>query len=190
MLFKSAWNVLRACSLLALWSVSDGCAAAPADVAALRQSLDDACADAPASVAGDVLAILSSIDPLDAAEPQTYEPGACGGVVFEFDNPEEEPLHGAWVQASGASRAELDALSKSRCSQRVLQADYWGFKDKEWTKLAAADEAARSITDSAMGADYCQLDALMLHEGTFEKLRVVARVTQDSQTYPMHACVW
>lgn len=189
MLSMSVWSIG---SLSAMCIASAGCAAeaSATEVAALRQALEESCADAPGAVTGDVLAILSSIDPLDPAEPQRYGNAACGGVVFEFDNPDEEPLHGAWVQASGLSRGDSDALSESRCPERTLQADYWGFKDNTWTKLAAADLSAEFVPDAERGGAYCDLDALMLQEGSFEKLRVVARVAQASQTYPMRACVW
>jgi hypothetical protein len=161
-----------------------------AKVAALVRELEPACADAPADLVGDVLAIMSSSEPYDAAAPQAYGSAACSGMVFEFANPDEEPLHGAWVQASGTSLTESDVLSESRCPERVLQADYWGYKDKTWTKLGAAEESAVFMPDAESGAATCWLDALLLHEGTFEKLRIVARVTQESLTYPMHACVW
>lgn len=189
MLSKFVWSIG---SLSAVCVATAGCAAeaSATEVAALRQALEDSCADAPAAVAGDVLAILSSVDPLDPTQPQLYGDAACGGVVFEFDNPELEPLHGAWVQASGLSRDDSDALSESRCPVRALQADYWGFKEKSWTKLAAADESGDFVADSEQGGAYCDLDALMVQEGTFEKLRIVARVTQDAETYPMLACVW
>jgi hypothetical protein len=189
--FKSTWDVVPACALLALSFASDGCAdSTQTAVAELRQSLEDSCADAPVDVAGDVLAILSSIEPLDPAEPQAYGSVACGSVVFEFDNPEDEPLHGAWVQAGGPSLTDSDVLSETRCPGRALQADYWGYRDKTWTKLAAAEESAAFVADSELGSAYCKLDALLVQEGTFEKLRIAARVTQDSQTYPMHACLW
>ena len=193
MSFKSTREVLFANCVLAIGFVSGGCTAETseqAEVAKLSQALEDACADAPADVAGDVLAVLPSIAPLDPAEPQEYGNVACGGVVFEFDNPDQEPLHGAWVQASGSSGEDSDALSESRCPERALQADYWGYKDRTWTKLAAAEESGVFESDSELGSESCKLDALLLREGTFEKLRVVARITQDSQTYPMHACVW
>ncbi|HET8935189.1 MAG TPA: hypothetical protein VFN67_17190 [Polyangiales bacterium] len=183
MLFKT----MSGCCVVLIAFASGGCSAefsSPAEVAKLSRALEDGCADAPADVAGDVLSVLSSIDPLDPAEPQEYGGAACGGMVFEFDNPDEEPLHGAWVQASGATRDESDALSEGRCPERALQADYWGFKDRGWTKLAAAEETA------VFAGESCELQALILQEGTFEKLRIIARVTQDSQTYPMHACVW
>jgi hypothetical protein len=193
MAFKSTRDALFGCCVLVTACVSGGCAAevsAPGEVAKLSRALEDGCADASADVAGDVLAVLSSIEPLDPAEPQAYGSEACGGVVFELDNPDEEPLHGAWVQASGVSLSESDALGESRCSERVLQADYWGYKDRMWMKLAAAEENAVFVADEELGGGNCKLDALLLHEGTFEKLRIVARVEQDSQTYPMHAVVW
>lgn len=189
MSFRTTRDVVFSCWVLGVATVSGGCSAevsAEAKRADLRQSLEDACAEAPADVMGDVVAILASTEPLDPAEPQEYGSAACGGVVFEFDNPDEEPLHGAWVQASGLSLEESDVLSESRCPERALQADYWGYKDKTWTKLAAAEESAAFVADDG----YCKLEALMLDEGTFEKLRIVARVTQDSETYPMHAIVW
>ena len=179
MMFKT----MSGCCVMVIAIASGGCSA-ELEVTKLSRALEEGCADAPADVAGDVLAVLSSTDPLDPAEPQQYGNDACGGVVFEFDNPDEEPLHGAWVQASGATRDESDALSESRCPERTLQADYWGFKDRTWTKLMAAEETA------VFSGEDCKLDALLLQEGTFEKLRIVARVTQESQTYPMHACVW
>lgn len=172
-----------------------GCArqesAGPA-IAALDRSLEEACASEPADVAGDVLAILSSTEPLDPAEPQVYGNAACAGVIFEFDNPDGEPLHGAWIQASGESRTDADVLSEAHCPERALQADYWGYKDKAWTKLASAAESASFVPSAEAAAEggYCHLDGLIMHEGAFEKLRIVARVTQDAQTYPMHACVW
>jgi hypothetical protein len=190
---QSVRAVVLACCALGIGFASGGCSAEVStqpEVAALSQSLEDACADAPAAVAGDVLAILSSIEALNPAEPQEYGSVACRGVVFEFENPDEEPLHGAWVQASGPSLTDSDALSERRCPERALQADYWGYKNKEWMKLAAAEESAVFVADAELGAANCELDALMLHEGTFEKLRIVARVTQESQTYPMIACVW
>jgi len=193
MSFKTTKNGLFGCCVLTIAFASDGCTAefsAPAEVGKLSRALEDGCADAPADVAGDVLAVLSSIEPLDPAEPQQYGSEACGGVVFELDNPEQEPLHGAWVQASGASLMESDALSESRCPERALQADYWGYKDRTWTKLAAAEESAVFEADPEQGGGNCELDALMLQEGTFEKLRIVARVVQGWETYPMHACVW
>jgi len=185
----SIGRVLFALGVLVMASLGAACTAevaAQREVAALTHSLEEACADAPADVAGDVLAILSSIEPLDPLEPQRYGSAACSGMVFEFDNPDEEPLHGAWVQASGQPRSDADALGELRCPDRTLQADYWGYKDKVWTKLAAAEASAVFVHDAAS----CQLDALILQEGTFEKLRVVARVMQDALTYPMHACVW
>jgi hypothetical protein len=190
---KSTWIALAACSLLALCFASAGCAAeSPVQsvAAELRQSLEDECAESLPDVTGDVLAILSSTEPLNPAEPQVYGNAGCRGVIFEFDNHEEVPLHGAWVQASGLSQEDSDALGESRCVGRELQAEYWGYKDKQWTKLAAAEESAVFVADSEVGPAYCDLDALVLHEGAFEKLRIVARVTQESQTYPMHACVW
>ena len=188
-----AFKMMRGCCVLVIAIATGGCSgelATPGEVAKLSRALEDGCADAPADVTGDVLSVLSSIEPLDPAAPQDYGSDACGGVVFEFDNTEEEPLHGAWVQASGTAEAESDVLSESRCPERVLQADYWGFKDRAWTKLAAAEETAVFAEATETGGANCQLDALMLQEGTFEKLRIVARVTQQSQTYPMHACVW
>lgn len=193
MWIMSARYTLLACGALGMATVFGACTAevsAPAKVAALTRSLEDACADVPADLVGDVLAIMSSTEPLDPAEPQAYGGTSCGGFVFEFLNPDEEPLHGAWVQASGQSRSASDALSESRCAARVLQADYWGYKDKAWTKLAAAEASADTVPNADQGGGSCALDALMLHEGSFEKLRIVARVTQDAQTYPMHACLW
>jgi len=190
---RSTRGALSACSWLAMYFATSGCAAESSPqvaVGELRQSLEDACAEASADVTGDVFAILASTDPLDPAQPQDYGSAACSGIIFELDNPEEEPLRGAWVQASGLSHDASDALSESRCGDRGLHADYWGYKDKEWNRLTVAEESAAFVADSELGEAYCHLDALMLHEGSFEKLRIVARVTQQSQTYPMHACVW
>ena len=190
---RSTRGAFTACSWLVMCFAIPGCAAESSEqgvVGQLRQSLEDACAAASADVTGDVFAILSSTDPLDPAQPQGYGNADCAGVIFEFDNPDEEPLRGAWVQAGGVSQDASDALTEDRCRERSLQADYWGYKDKEWTKLIAAEESATFVAGSELGEAYCDLEALMLHEGTFEKLRVVARVTQQSQTYPMHACVW
>lgn len=164
------------------------------EVSVLRSALEETCVEAPADFAGDVLAIFSSVEPLDPSAPQRYGNAACGGVVFEFDNPDEEPLHGAWVQASGAPRTarESDPLGEARCGERTLRADYWGYikKDKTWTRLTAAEASAVFIAESDSGSAYCSLDALLSAEGTYAKLRVVARVAQGSETYPMHALVW
>jgi hypothetical protein len=178
---------------LAVCFASQGCAVesvSELNVSALRRALEDACAEATADVTGDVFAILSSIEPLDPALPQVYGSAACGGFVFDFDNPEQEPLHGAWVQASGPSGVDSDALGESRCPGRELEASYWGYKDRKWLKLAAAEESAVFEAGSELGPASCNLDALMMDQGSFEKLRIVARVTQESKTYPMHACVW
>lgn len=188
MFSRSTWIVVNVCALLIVGSTSVGCAAEPALVLGeVQQSLEEGCASAPADVTGDVFAILASTDPLDPSQPQSYGNAGCSGVVFEFDNPEGEPLRGAWVQASGSSHDASDALSEARCPDRALEAEYWGFQDNEWLKLTAAGESATFNADSEAR---CALDVLMLHEGTFEKLRVVARVTQEDETYPMHACVW
>lgn len=193
MAFKIVRGVLSGCCLFGVVCSGAGCGAEVserAEVGKLSRSLEDGCAEVVADVTGDFLAVLSSTEALDPAVPQAYGSDACGGVVFEFDNPEEEPLHGAWVQASGVSLEEGDVLSEGRCPERVLQADYWGYKDRTWTKLAAAEEGASFAADPELGGGNCELDALMLQEGAFERLRIVARVTQESQTYPMHACVW
>lgn len=193
MFLNSRWLDMRVCSLVSACFASLGCAAEPeppALVGELRQALEEGCVQAPADVTGDVFAILGSTDPLDPAQPQSYGSESCSGVVFELDNPDGEPLRGAWVQASGVSRDESDALSEARCPNRSLEAEYWGYKDNEWLKLTAAEESATFSADAEGGETHCALDALMLHEGTYEKLRIVARVTQEEQTYPMHACVW
>lgn len=185
---QSTCKVLAVYGLLAVCFGTASCGVdAEVEVLHQAQSLEEACADAPSDVTADVLAIVSSTEPLDPTEPQAYGSAACGGFIFEFDNPDDEPLHGAWVQA-GPLQLETDALGASRCPARELRADYWGFKDKEWMKLAAAESFA------AVGEDeeeaHCALDALIEQEGTFEKLRIVARATQDAQTYPMIACLW
>jgi hypothetical protein len=191
---SSKW--VEICLFAGCW-LGAGCLAdAPSGsgVSVVRSALEETCVDAPADFAGDVLAIFSSVEPLDPGAPQRYGNAACGGVVFEFDNPDEEPLHGAWVQASGAPRTagESDPLGEARCAERSLQADYWGYikKDKTWTKLTAAEASAVFIAESEGGSAYCSLDALLSAEGTYAKLRVVARVAQGSETYPMHALVW
>ncbi|HEV7803731.1 MAG TPA: hypothetical protein VGP15_21845 [Burkholderiales bacterium] len=157
------------------------------DRVALRSgALELDCAAAAADMTGDVTAVLSSVAAFDASQPQAYGSENCGGFVFELDNAEEEPLHGAWVQASGKSSSSADLLSESHCSERLLETDYWGWKDREWVKLASASGAA-SFDPSTSN---CDLETLIESPGTFEKLRIVARVTQGSHTYPMHACVW
>lgn len=152
--------------------------------------LDLACADTPADVAGDVLSILQSSEPLDPSQPQSYGSDDCAGFVFEFDNPSEEPLLGAWVQASGESLVNPEVLGESTCANRTLEADYWGYKDREWSKLASSSETASFEPGELPGTGYCRLEALIEEEGTYEKLRIVARVTDGVETFPMYGCVW
>lgn len=171
--------------------VSQGCATELArEVGASSAALELECESAPAHAVGDVVSILSSIEPLDASQPQDYGSNDCAGVVFEFDNPDGEPLRGAWIQASGESSDDTDVLSESRCPERVLEADYWGYKKRKWSKLASASVSASFERGRTSESGYCRLDALIEHPGTFEKLRIAARVTQRSETYPMYACVW
>jgi hypothetical protein len=114
----------------------------------------------------------------------------CAGFIFEFDNPDEESLRGAWVQASGESTLSSDALGEIRCANRGVEAEYWGFKDREWARLDASSTSATFEAGELAGTGYCHLEALIEHEGTFEKLRIVARVADGADTYPMYACVW
>lgn len=165
------------------------CTSAPGEThgLALRTgALELDCAAATANRTGDVTDVLSSVDAFDASQPQAYGSETCTGFVFELENSDEEPLLGAWVQASGQSSSSGDALSESRCAERVLETDYWGWKDRTWTKLTSAQQTASF--DPA--ADNCDLETLIEYPGTFERLRIVARVTQGADTYPMHACVW
>jgi hypothetical protein len=152
------------------------------EVGARASSLELECAAAPAGVTADIVSILSSIEPLDPSQPQAYETERCGGFIFEFDNPDEEALRGAWIQAGARS----GVLDERECRDRVLDADYWGFKDRAWSKLATSSSSAGFEPDT----QDCRLEALIEHAGTFEKLRIVARVSDGSETYPMYACVW
>lgn len=155
-------------------------------VVELRASpLEVACATGPADVLGDVTSILAASDPLDPLQAQAYGSESCAGYVFEFDNPDEEPLRGAWIQAGSES-----ALNEAQCSRRSVEADYWGFKDKEWTRLASAFAVATFEPNGSSDTGACRLEALIENAGTFEKLRISARVTDGSETYPMYACVW
>jgi hypothetical protein len=162
----------------------------PSEVEVRASPLELGCAAVPADVFGDVTSVLASIEPLDPSQPQPYGSDACAGFVFEFDNPDEEPLRGAWVQASAWSGAGSTALSESQCSGRTVEADYWGYKDREWSKLTSASETARYERDESSATGYCRLEALIEHAGAFEKLRISARVSDGVETYPMYACVW
>ena len=152
--------------------------------------LELACATAAADALGDVTSILGSIEPLDPSQPQSYGSDECAGFIFEFDNPDVEPLRGAWIQASGESVVNPEALGESLCPERVLEADYWGYKDREWSKLASASTSASFEPGEIAGLGYCRLEGLIEEEGAFEKLRIVAHVTDGAETYPMYACVW
>ncbi|HET6339680.1 MAG TPA: hypothetical protein VFG30_41000 [Polyangiales bacterium] len=174
-------------------SLLSGCAAGELDtsnVGVWSGALELECAAVPANVTGDVISILSSVEPVDPSQPQAYGSEHCAGVIFEFDNPEDEPLRGAWVQASGESMSSSDVFSESRCPERALEAEYWGYKDREWSLLAFASNTAGFEPGPDSQTGYCGLDALIESPGTFEKLRIVARVTQGSDTYPMYACLW
>jgi hypothetical protein len=153
-------------------------------------ALERTCADAPADTTGDVMAILGSVEPLDPSLPQTYGSPLCTGFIFELDNAEGEPLHGAWVQAGGASRSDEDVLSESHCSGRALEAEYWGYADREWFELAASSRVGRFAAGELPGTGDCKLEALLEHGETFEKLRIVARVSHAGETYPMYATLW
>lgn len=152
--------------------------------------LELACATAPADVLGDHTSILSSVEPLDPSQPQPYGSNDCAGFIFEFDNPDVESLRGAWIQASGESVVNPEALGESGCPERALEADYWGYKDREWSQLAAVSTIAGFEPGEVDGLGYCRLEGLIEAEGAFEKLRIVARVTDGVETYPMYACVW
>jgi hypothetical protein len=174
-------------------SLLSGCAREELDasnVGVWTSALELDCAAVPPDVTGDVSSILSSVEPLDPSQAQVYGSEHCAGVVFELDNPEDEPLRGAWIQASGESNSSSDVLSESQCPDRALEAEYWGFKDREWSKLAFASQTAVFEPGPDSQTGYCGLDAVIEYAGTFEKLRIVARVTQGSDTYPMYACVW
>jgi hypothetical protein len=160
------------------------------DVGGWTGALELECGSVSADVSGDVTSILSSIEPLDPSQPQAYGSDRCLGVIFEFDNPDEEPLRGAWIQASGVPNSSSDVLRESLCPDRALEADFWGYKDREWSKLESLSQSGIFEAGPAFESGYCRLDALIDHPGTFEKLRIVARVTHGSQTYPMYACVW
>lgn len=173
-------------ALLLTSCVADGLVAS--DVGLTTSRLELACGPAPADVTGDVLAILPSIDPFDPDRPQPYGSDSCSGVVFEFANPDEEPLRGAWIHASWEFEASGGALGDSPCHERALEADYWGYEEQRWTKLASASTVGRLDEDSE--AAYCRVEAVIEHAATFKKLRVVARVSRGSETYPMHASLW
>ena len=153
-------------------------------------ALEHTCATAPADVFGDVTSIPSSVEPLDPAQPQSYGSDSCAGFIFEFDNTDAEALRGAWIQASGESSASEDALGESQCPGRVLEADYWGYQAREWSLLASSSTTASFEPGELAGTGYCRLEAVIEHAGAFEKLRIVARVTKGSDSYPMYACVW
>ena len=152
--------------------------------------LELACATAPADVLGDFTSILSSIELVDPSQPQPYGSDECAGFIFEFDNPDVESLRGAWIQASGEAAVNPEVLGESRCPERALEADYWGFKDREWSQLAAVSTTASFEPGEIDGLGYCRLEGLIEDEGAFEKLRIVARVTDGAETYPMYACLW
>jgi hypothetical protein len=152
--------------------------------------LELACATAPADVLGDFTAILASTEPLDPSQPQSYGSDECAGFIFEFDNPDLESLRGAWVQASGESVVNPAILGESLCPERTLEVDYWAFKDREWSKLAASSTTASFEPRELAGIGYCRLEGLIEQESAFEKLRIVARATDGVDTYPMYACLW
>lgn len=160
------------------------------EVGVRKSSLELDCATVPADATGDVISILPSIEPLDPSSPQTYGSERCAGVVFEFDNPDGEALRGAWIQAGGESSSSADVLSESRCPTRVLEADYWGSEGETWSRLASTASFGSFDLGLPESAGYCRLEGLIERAGAFEKLRVIARVSQGSQTYPMHASVW
>jgi hypothetical protein len=159
-------------------------------VAARARALDLACGALPADFVGDFLSIPASIEPLDPARPQAYGSDECAAFVFEFDNPEKEQLRGAWVQAGGESRLDEGVLSEDECFGRTLEVDYWGYEDREWSILASARMSGSFESGEQSGTGYCKLDLLFDHPTALEKLRVVARVAQGSETYPMYACLW
>jgi hypothetical protein len=154
------------------------------------RALELTCMDAPADVTGDVTAILGSIEPLDPSLPQTYGSPLCTGFIFELDNAEGEALHGAWVQAGGASVSDGDVLSESQCAARTLEADYWGYANDEWMELAASSQFGRFDAGELPDTGHCKLEALLDRAERFEKLRIVARVSQAGETYPMFATLW
>jgi hypothetical protein len=164
-----------------------------ADVVRVRASpLEAECAQAPADMLGDFLTIFSSTDPLDPALPQAYGSDQCSGFIFEFDNPDTEELRGAWIQAGGESSGSSGVLASNQCAGRRLEAEYWGYKkkEKEWSKLTTSSATASFEPAADPGTGYCRLEGLIEHASTFEKLRIVARVTQGADTYPMYACLW
>jgi len=154
------------------------------------RALELGCASPPADVTGDVFAILSSSEPLDPTQPQSYGSALCGGFIFELDNADDEPLHGAWVQAGGESQSDGDVLSESQCPGRSLEAQYWGYANREWLELAASSQVGHFAAGELPGTGYCKLEAQLDHAETFEKLRIVARVSHAGETYPMYATLW
>lgn len=170
-----------------------GCAAEPgqpAPIAAIASPLAFSCAEATVDLAGDFLDILSSTEPLDPRQPQAYGSELCSGFVFEFTNPDDEPLHGAYVHAGGASSRDGDELSQAECSNRRLEADFWGFSDRRWSRLATASAPGRFEPGTLPDTGYCKLEAQLDHSGSYETLRVIAAVTQDGRHYPMLALLW
>lgn len=158
---------------------------------ALRSSpLELSCATALPDLATDVTSIPSSIEPFDPSRSQAYGSSECSGFIFEFDNPDGEALHGLWIQASGESSASSDALGESQCPERELEVDSWGYEKREWSKLASSSARASFEVGGTAGTGYCRLEALIDQPGAFERYRVVARVTDGSETYPMIACLW
>jgi hypothetical protein len=175
---------------VSLWSSCASDVHVEPEVAVRASPLELECAAAAADVTSDVFSILSSTDPLDPSRPQAYGSEHCTGFVFEFENPDEEEWRGAWIQASGESSASSDVLGESRCPGRTLEADYWGFQKREWTKLASTSGSGVFEPGATATTGHCRLDGLIEHAGTYEKLRIVARVAQGAETYPMYACVW
>lgn len=171
---------------------SSSCASEEAarEIAARGEPLELACADTPPHVSGDSLAILSSIDPFDPSRPQVYGSDACGGFVFEFDNAFGEAFRGAWVHASGQSNASSDMFGESQCPERRLEVDYWGYEKRKWSKRASSSTSGSFEPGAIAGEGHCRIEAVFDEPSTLEKYRIVARVTDGSETYPMLACLW
>jgi hypothetical protein len=132
---------------------------------------------------------INTIDPLKTSLGQSYGSLACSGFVSEFTNPNGYNVNEVFVAGAGWVKDTSDANvygNPTLCANLTLEADMYGYRNGVWDTLGSTVMQGdfRPKDDGEGITDRCHLSYVIVQPGNYETVRVVAKVSNATTTYP------